>query len=82
MSATRSAKGILDSDFLTIRCQILNLASALDRIDRGEDRNSIDDDPQLKLLRDGLALLQQPGPGRAEKVQLHFSDQYVPGWNQ
>lgn len=82
MVATRSARDILEQDFLDIRCLILNLAAALDRIDRAEGADSVSNHEQMKLLQGGLDILQQDGPGRAEKVQLHFSDKYEEGWNK
>jgi len=82
MSASRTAQRILEQDYLSIRCLILDLASALDRIDRGAARGEIEQHPQLELLRSSLTILQSEEPNRAERVQLHFSDQYQPGWNR
>lgn len=82
MAQTRDAEEILAQEFFKTRCLILDLAAALDRIDRAEGGDSLGEDPQMELLRGGLELLRQAGPGRAEKVQLHFSDEYQPGWNQ
>lgn len=81
MVTARSAQDILEQDFLAMRCLILDLAAALDRIDRAEGAGSIDKHEQMQLLQGGLDLLKQDGPGRAEKVQLHFSDKYKEGWN-
>jgi len=81
MVAARSAQDILEQDFLEIRCLILNLAAALDRIDRAEGADVIGKHEQMQLLQGGLDVLQQAGPGRAEKMQLLFSDQYKEGWN-
>lgn len=82
MTSPRPAQRILENDFLSMRCLILDLAAALDRVDRGKDRASIETHQQLELLRGGLAILQADGPGRAEKVQMLFSDSYRPGWNE
>ncbi len=82
MVAARTAKEILERDFLAMRCLILDLAAALDRIDRADGSDSVDRHEQMQLLQGGLDILQQEGPGRAEKVQLHFSDQYQAGWNK
>jgi len=81
MTATRSAQEILEQDFLDIRCLILDLAAALDRIERGEGAETVAHHEQMKLLQGGLDILKVDGPERAEKVQLHFSDQYEEGWN-
>jgi len=81
MAVTRSAQQILEQDFLSMRCLILDLAAALDRIDRAEGASEIEKTEQMKLLQGGIDLLNTAGPGRAAKVQLHFSDQYEAGWN-
>jgi hypothetical protein len=82
MATARSAQKILEQDFLSMRCLILDLAAALDRIDRADGADGIDKHEQMQLLQGGLDLLKQDGPGRAEKVQLHFSDQYQEGWSK
>jgi two-component sensor histidine kinase len=80
MSRTRSASDVLERDFLDTRSRILDLAAALDRLDRSADRPEIEADPRLERLQTALELLRKPGPGRAEAVQLLFSDPYEDGW--
>jgi hypothetical protein len=81
MPTTQSAQEILEQNFLQMRCLILDLAAALDRIDRAEGSETIENHQQMKLLQGGIDLLKENGPGRAAQVQLHFSDQYEDGWN-
>ena len=37
-------------------------------------------DPRRQRLREGVALLLSDDPGRAERVQLHFSREYDDDW--
>jgi len=75
-----NAKAVLDREFLEMRCRIIDLAASLDRIERGEGRETISGDPRMESIRGGLALLADSQVGRAERVQLHFSDEYRVGW--
>ncbi|RUL88218.1 hypothetical protein [Tautonia sociabilis] len=80
MSRTRSASDVLERDFLEIRSRILDLAAALDRLDRAADRPRVEDDPRLDRVRKALEILRREDPARAEAVQLLFSDPYEEGW--
>ncbi len=70
------AHEVLNRTFLEIRAKLLDLAALLDRIDRGGKI----DDPKLDQLHKALAILQQRGLDRAEKMQMHFSLPYNPDW--
>ncbi len=78
MAAGLSAAGALDRHFLEMRGRILELAAIFDRFDRGE--GGIESDPRLGQLREGVKLLLSGETGRAEKIQMLFSDQYIPNW--
>ncbi|QDV33742.1 hypothetical protein [Tautonia plasticadhaerens] len=80
MSRTRTAADVLERDFLEIRSRILDLAAALDRLDRAADRPGVEADPRLGRIRDALELLRKTDATRAAAVQLHFSDPYEEGW--
>lgn len=75
-----NAEQILDREFLEIRSKILEVAAALDRIDRAS--GSVDHDSRMRLLMDaiGVVAAAQPDPIRAEKIQLLFSRQYDAKW--
>jgi hypothetical protein len=73
-----TARAALDRHYLDARCLMLDLAAILDRIDRG---GSVDD-PRLELFAQALQVLQEKGPGRAEKIQNIFSLQYEPTWEK
>ena len=61
----------LDRDFLGIRCRLIELAAALDRIDRSG--SSVAGDPRMAQIRRSLELLVGDAPDRAEQVQMVFS---------
>lgn len=71
---------ILDREFLEIRAKILEVAAALDRLDRAE--GDVSNDPRMKLIADGIKLIAaaQSDPVRAEKIQLLFSREYDAKW--
>lgn len=74
-----SAPEVLDQYYLETRCQLLELAATLDRLDlavkRGADE-SVAKDPRLERLRTTLDLLanREATPDRAERVLRLFSD--------
>ena len=75
----RDAKTTLDLTFLEMRWRALSLAADLDRIERAEGgKQLLASDPRLAKLRDALKMLVQNEPGRAERVQMIFSDMTPP----
>jgi len=72
----------LDTYFLDVRCRILDVAAILDRIDRGCDVTSIENDPRMGRVRQALEVLLDGGEGRAERVQQVFSLEYNPSWQK
>lgn len=74
-----SGSAALDRHYLEARCLMLDLAAILDRIDRG---GGMSGDPRLKQFAQALEVLQGDGPGRAEKIQQIFSDQYDSTWEK
>jgi hypothetical protein len=83
MPTSRDVAEVLNRDFLDTRSKILELAAALDRIDRAPGR-SVDHPPDRRLaqLRQAIEALLEPGPGRAETVQRLFSLEYDPQWRE
>src|SRR3954470_369948 len=73
-----SAPEVLNREFLEIRCKILDLAAAFDRLDRAD--GSIADDPRVARLHEALTAVLDPEPGRAEQVQMIFSRAYDDQW--
>ena len=82
MLNTRDALDVLNRDFLELRGKVLEVAAVLDRIDRAPARHGEHPDPRLGQLRQALAALIEPGPGRAETIQLIFSREYDPRWRE
>jgi len=80
MPNTATAAQILDREFLTIRCKLLEVAAALDRIERG--KGSAAGDPRLERIRETLTILGKDGSNRAEQLQLIFSLPYEPAWRK
>jgi len=73
-----TAPEVLSREFLEIRCKILDLAAALDRLERAE--GSVADDPRLARLREALTVVQSGSDDRAEQVQMVFSRSYDDAW--
>jgi hypothetical protein len=73
-----NAAETLNREFLEVRARILEIASALDRLDRAD--GSAADDPRLVRIQQGLAKLQSDQPNRAEQIQLIFSLPYDKDW--
>jgi len=73
-----TAPEVLSREFLEIRCKILDLAAALDRLARAE--GSVADDPRLARLREALTVVLDESDDRAEQVQMVFSRPYDDVW--
>ena len=76
-----NALRILDEQFLTVRARLIEIAADLDRIDRAagsEDTAgfSAAGDTRMQQIRQAIKQLLEPGPGRAERLQLIFSLPY------
>ncbi len=80
MSHARGAAEVLDREFLQTRSRILEIAAALDRLDRAPGKAREQPDRRLAQLRQAIEALLEPGPGRAETVQHLFSLNYDPHW--
>ncbi len=76
------AAAVLERHFLELRCTLLDMAAAFDRLERAGDFAAIASDPRIVKLKQGLEILQSTGSDRAERIQLLFSDPYVEGWQK
>jgi len=74
----RSARDILNEQFLEMRWRALSLAADLDRIERAEGGKDALADPRIAQLREAFKALLQNEPERAAKVQMIFSDMTPP----
>lgn len=80
MMHVRTATDILNREFLEIRCKILELAAAMDRLERGA--GSVADDPRMAKIREALDVVGDERGDRAEQVQLIFSRPYHEHWRR
>lgn len=81
MSIPLTAPEVLNREFLEVRAKILELAAALDRLDRAE--GEVASDPRMARIREGLdVLIKGNAEERAEQVQLVFSRPYDSQWQQ
>ena len=78
MPAPLTAPEILNREFLEIRCKILELAAAFDRLHRAD--GTVADDPRIERLREALTAVQDEPDARAEQVQMIFSRPYDENW--
>lgn len=74
-----TAGEVLGTYFLETRCQLLEIAATLDRLDRAAAAGSSDDQPadeRLAKIYQSLALLadRKTTPDRAERLLNLFSD--------
>jgi hypothetical protein len=75
-----NAPQILDREFLGIRSRLVDIAAALDRIDRGA--GSAANDSRLELVRRSLEILLTARRDRAEQLQMLFSLPYDEDWRR
>jgi hypothetical protein len=80
MSSLLNASQTMDREFLTMRAKVLELAASFDRIQRSEGEGPID--ARWKRLVQATQILLEPEEGRAERVQLHFSREYMETWRE
>ena len=77
--AARTRSEVFEAELLPLRAKVLEIASGLDRLDRASGELSSE---KLDQLREAIAVLQESGNGRAERVQLIFSRPYEAEWRQ
>jgi hypothetical protein len=80
MPNSRTARAVLDEEFLPIRAKLLEVAAALDRLDRAS--GSIAKDPRRTQVQTAIQVLLRPENDRAEQLQLIFSRPYEEGWRE
>lgn len=80
MAETALPGTMLDREFLNVRCRLLDLAAALDRMDRAGDSDK--NDSRRQQTREALVILGSDGTDRAERLQMNFSLPYDGQWRQ
>lgn len=78
MHTSTDAAERFSREFLGIRARLVELAAALDRIDRGQ--GSVASDPRMDQIQRTLAILAGSTADRASQVQMVFSLPYDPQW--
>lgn len=76
------ADAVVDRYFLEMRAKVLDVAAALDRVERGEGAERIRGDERLAKLRSAIEILLEDKPDRAKRVLMVFSDRYEAGWER
>jgi hypothetical protein len=80
MSLSRSQNEVFDQEFLPIRAKLLEVAAALDRIDRAG--GSAAAEQRRTQIQAAIQVLLRPEDDRAEQLQLIFSRPYEDDWRQ
>jgi len=80
MPTTRQAVAMLDRHFLEIRHRVLDIAAALDRIDRADDAAKTRSDHRYLQLDQAIRALTDGKPERTDRIQLVFSLPYDAHW--
>jgi len=78
MPQTTNATDMLNREFLEVRTRLLDIAAALDRIDRRTGATEARSDQRYSQVAKALGLLCDGQANRAERVQKVFSDPYQP----
>lgn len=78
MSNPMTAQEVLDREFFELRAKVLQLGASLDRMERAG--GELEGDPKLALIHQGIEILLDQKPKRAERIQLLFSREYENDW--
>lgn len=76
----RTPQQVLDAELLAIRAKLLELAAAIDRVERAEGAPPAPE--TMASIRSAIETLLRPGSNRAEQVQLLFSRPFSDNWRQ
>ena len=80
MTPPLEARELLDNEFLEIRARLLQVAAALDRLDRAA--GDVSRDKRRADLDKAIRVLLEAGPDRAENLQRVFSLAYDQDWKK
>jgi hypothetical protein len=78
MPSARTASQVFDQELLPIRAKLLEVAAALDRIDRANGATV--GDQRRTQVQAAIQILLRPEDDRAEQIQLIFSRPYEDDW--
>ena len=80
MPTPLDAPAVFNREFLEVRSWLLQVAAALDRIDRAGGNTT--EDARRQNIDRALALLGEDRTDRAEQLQMIFSRSYDPRWRE
>ena len=80
MPSPMPAEAVLDRCFLEMRSKVLDLAAALDRIERADDAGRVKHDERMTQLAEAINMLTDGRPDRATRVHMVFADGYEEDW--
>ncbi len=80
MVRRRQASEVFETEFLPVRAKLLEVAAALDRLDRAQ--GSMDGDSRRSQIGNAIETLLQDREDRAEQIQLIFSRPYEEDWRR
>ena len=75
-----NASPAIEQEFLPLRAKLLEVAAALDRLDRAGGADA--QDPRMAKIRVAIELLLESNGDRAERAQLAFSRPYQENWRE
>jgi hypothetical protein len=76
----RKIADVFEQEFLPVRAKILEVAAALDRLDRAT--GSLTSDSRRAEIQAAIQVLLRPEDDRAEQIQLIFSRSYENDWRE
>ena len=80
MPESRTGSEVFEQEFLAIRAKLLEVAAALDRVDRGG--GPLAADARRTQVQAAIQVLLRPEDDRAEQLQLIFSRPYDDDWQE
>jgi hypothetical protein len=80
MPNARESLEVLEQEFLPVRAKILEVAAALDRLDRAS--GSLGSESRRAQIHAAIQVLLRPDDDRAERIQLIFSRPYMDDWRE
>jgi hypothetical protein len=80
MASPRNTSEVFDQEFLPMRAKLLEVAAALDRLDRAT--GSLGKDPRRTQIQQAIQVLLDGDDDRAERIQLIFSRPYDASWRE
>ena len=80
MPKARNTNEVFDQEFLPIRAKLLEVAAALDRLDRAS--GSLASESRRMQIHAAIQVLLRPEDDRAEQIQLIFSRPYENEWRE